>query len=127
MKPYAKLAAIAILLQCLSACAVRHTPSQFTPLQEAAQAPERTLAQQAAFTLDTGYARTLKAGSAWRQAGTIPQGMVYRPVRDVFTLEGANIHEAYLVVRGDALVGFYLPAERGFSQLQSPVPLHFNH
>jgi hypothetical protein len=45
----------------------------------------------------------------------------------VFTLEGANIHEAWLVIRGAALVGFYLPAERAFSPLTSPVPLYFNH
>jgi hypothetical protein len=127
MKISAKHLFIACLL-CLSACAaVRYTPAPLTPLAPATQAAERTLAQQAAFRLDTGYERMLKAGSVWRQAGAIAQGEVYRPVGAVFTLEGANIHEAWLVIRGDALVGFYLPAERAFSPLASPVPLYFNH
>jgi hypothetical protein len=127
MKISAKHLAVACLL-CVSACAaVQYTPTPLTPLAAATQPAERSLAQQAAFRLDTGYERTLKAGSAWRQAGAIAQGEVYRPVGAVFTLEGANIHEAWLVVRGDALTGFYLPAERAFSPLQSPVPLSFNH
>jgi hypothetical protein len=127
MKIPAKHLAIACLF-CLSACAaVQYTPTPLTPVAAATQPSERTLAQQATFRLDTGYERTLKAGSAWRQAGTIAQGDVYRPVGSVFTLEGANIHEAWLVVRGDALAGFYLPAERAFSALKSAVPLYFNH
>jgi hypothetical protein len=127
MKNSAKHLAIAALLLCLSACAaVQYTPTSLTPLA-ATQAADRTLAQQALLRLDTGYERTLKAGSVWRHAGAIPQGDVYRPVGDVFTLEGANIHEAWLVVRGDAVAGFYLPAERAFSPLKSAVPLYFNH
>lgn len=127
MTTFAKLPSLAALLLCLSACAVQHTPSAFTPLASATQSTPRTLAQETALTLGTGYGRTLKAGSAWRQVGAVPQGEVYRPVGDVFTLEGSNIHEAYLVLRADTLVGFYLPAEQGFSPLQSPVSLHFNH
>lgn len=127
MTTFAKLPFLAALLLCLSACAVQHTPSAFTPLASATQSTPRTLAQETALTLGTGYGRTLKAGSAWRQVGAVPQGEVYRPVGDVFTLEGSNIHEAYLVLRADTLVGFYLPAEQGFSPLQSPVSLHFNH
>ncbi|QJE00375.1 hypothetical protein HH212_10360 [Massilia forsythiae] len=43
----------------------------------------------------------------------------------MFTLEGAHIHEAYLVIRDDTLVGFHLPAEAGFSPLRTPLPLRF--
>lgn len=110
----------------LGGCAaVRHTPAPFTPVADTAVIAPRTLAQGMQLTLDTGYARTLKAGSAWRRSGSIAQGEVYRPVNDVFTLEGAHIHEAYLVIRDDTLVGFYLPAEAGFSPLRTPLPLRF--
>jgi hypothetical protein len=127
MKISVKHLAIACLL-CLSACAeVQYTSTPLTPVAAATQPAQRTLAQQAVIQLDTGYERMLRAGSAWRQAGTIAQGDVYRPVGAVFTLEGANIHEAWLVIRGDALAGFYLPAEHAFSPLKSPVPLYFNH
>jgi hypothetical protein len=83
------------------------------------------LAREIHITLDTGYTRTLKAGGRWQAAGTVDQGAVYRPVGDVFTLEGAHIHEAWLVVRDGVLIGFYLPAERGYSPLGATAPLHF--
>lgn len=69
-------------------------------------------------TLSTGYQRSLLTGSRWEHVGSVPQGDVYRPVGTVFTIEGANMHEAYLVIRGDSVVGFYLPGEKSYSALQ---------
>jgi len=37
-------------------------------------------------------------------------------------VEGAHVHEAYLVVAGDRLVGFYLPVEKAYSPA-TPVSL----
>ena len=65
----------------------------------------------------------LGAGSRWRFAGVIPQGGVYRAAQGVLTVEGANIHEAYLVIRERQVVGFYLPVEQAFSPLGEAVPL----
>jgi predicted acetyltransferase len=48
-------------------------------------------------------------------AGRSQEGQVYKPVDGVFTVEGAQVHEAHLVLEGDRLVGFYLPVERAFS------------
>lgn len=73
--------------------------------------------------LDTGYSRQLAAGSTWRPAGRIPAGTVYRPVGTIFTIEGRQVHEAYLVVRERTLVGFYLPGELSYSPLTTAVPL----
>lgn len=117
--------AAALLLACtLAACAnISHRPATLVPAQGGAAA--RTLAVQAELRLDTGYQRTLKAGSQWLPVGRIAEGEVLRPQRDVFTIEGGHIHEAWLVLRDGALVGFYLPAERGFSPL-APVALQFN-
>lgn len=110
----------------LTACAaIQHAPAQLRPLAGSAQPVPRVLAQETRLTLDTGYTRTLKAGGRWRAAGTVDQGDVYRPVGDVFTVEGAHIHEAWLVVRAGMLVGFYLPAEHGYSPLGAAAPLHF--
>jgi len=111
-----------ILLVFLSGCAVQHTAAQ---LQGMVPGERRILAKAVEVQLDTGYGRTLKPGSQWQPVGSLPQGIVYRAVNDVFTLEGAHIHEAYLVVQGDQLVGFYLPAERGFSRLRLQQPIHF--
>lgn len=98
------------------------------PIQPVAQAPggrAATIAvrQPAVLNLGTGYPRTLAAGSRWRLAGALPQGLVYQAAQGVFTVEGANIHEAYLVLRGREVVGFYLPAEQAYSPLKDAVML----
>jgi hypothetical protein len=117
---------LAILLPVfvIGCAAVRHTPAQLQPLSSSPAVPV-VLAATVEVQLDTGYSRTLKQGSQWRPAGALPEGIVYRPVNDVLTLEGAHIHEAYLVVRGQQLVGFYLPAEHGLSRLQKPLAIQF--
>jgi len=125
MKTPAHVLAITVLLMCLSACAGQHTSSQLTALPSSSQAQIRTLAQVATIKLDTGFFRALPPGSVWEVIGVIPDGEVYRPVKDLFTVEGANIREAYLVVRSDLLVGFYFPDDRGVSLMQAPVPLRF--
>jgi hypothetical protein len=64
------------------------------------------------------YQRSILTGSRWERAGSVPQGEVYRPIGTVFTIEGANTHEAYLVIRDNQLVGFYLPGERAYAPLE---------
>lgn len=118
---------LACLLAALAGCAhVVQTPASFTlgPAAEGTQAQQ--LAQQLDIDFDTGYRRTIRAGSQWLQVGSIPQGAVYKPFQDVFTLEGAHMHEAYLVVQKDRLVGFYLPAERAFSPLRQQLSIAFH-
>lgn len=68
--------------------------------------------------LSTGYSREVHAGSTWRSVGVLPQGMVFRPVGTVFTIEGSQMHEAYLVINANTLVGFFLPGESSFSALE---------
>jgi len=69
------------------------------------------------------HIRTLKGGSKWEFAGKIPEGDVYKPLSQVLTVECSNIFEAYLVLSGRTLVGFYLPVERGYVSVKKPVPL----
>lgn len=114
-----------VLTVLLNACAVHYAPVQLQLADVPSALPQRTLAQGAAIQFQTGYSRELKAGSVWRPIGSLSEGTVYRPVNDVFTVEGAHIHEAYLVVQSDQLVGFYLPAERGFSPLKPILALQF--
>ena len=40
-----------------------------------------------------------------------------------FTVEGANVHEAYLVLSGNVLVGFFLPVEGAFVDAKPTVVL----
>lgn len=117
-------ACFASLLVLMAGCAVHQVPATLTPVA-GAEPRQRIVVAPVEIRLPTGYTRTLRAASAWRFAGNLPQGEVYRPVGDVFTLEGAHIHEAYLVLRDGSLVGFYLPAERAFSPLDKALPIPF--
>ena len=110
----------------LAACAPEVVRVPIVPLSEATAKghPEAiVIMRQAVVRTGTGYDRLLAVGTRWRFSGEIPQGAVYRAAQGVFTLEGANIHEAYLVLRGDLLVGFYLPVEQAFSPLKDTVQL----
>ena len=75
--------------------------------------------------LDSGYSRTLRAGTTWKRIGSIPEGEVWEPVDTVLTVEGRYLHEAYLVVNESRLVGFYLPVEDAFLPLRESLLLKF--
>jgi hypothetical protein len=112
----------ALLVAC--AAQVRVAPATLSPL---AGAPaELTIADDVPIRLSTGYTRTVAARSRWRAVGVLPQGTVYRPVDSVFAIEGRHVHEAYLVLRGASLQGFYLPGEGNYSALQDGIPLPLN-
>lgn len=98
-------------------------PARLAPVAAEKSAAVLKLARDASITLSTGYTRTLPADSQWQSVGTLPQGMVYRRVGDVFSIEGRHVHEAYLVVNGTALQGFYLPGEASYSPLTPSVSL----
>jgi hypothetical protein len=70
------------------------------------------------------YDRVIRAASRWRLVGRVPEGDVYRPAGDgVFSVERANVHEAYLVIANRALVGVYLPVEKAFTEVDRVDPL----
>jgi hypothetical protein len=73
-----------------------------------------------------GYSRSLRKDTRWNPAGRIAEGIVYRSPDQSLTIECSNIFEAYLVVSGQKLVGFYLPVEKGFSSLDKPIELTFS-
>ena len=103
----------------LSACApeVTRQPATLTPLAAQPTASFEVL-KDAEVSVSSLYRRTIHAGSVWSLVGRTAQGEVYKPVNRVFTVEGTHVHEAYLVMDGERLVGFYLPVGRAFA----PVP-----
>lgn len=78
-------------------------------------------ASAVSLTLDSGYARTIAAGTEFVEIGHLKQGIVLKPTATTFTVEGANMHEAYLVVAKEHIVGFYLPVEHAYSPLSQSV------
>jgi hypothetical protein len=122
-----KIVLAGALCALAAACAsVQHAPASLTPAAAESATTALTLRAPMHIVFDTGYTRALAAGSQWLLVGTIAQGQVYRPYKNVFTLEGAHMHEAYLVVDNGRLVGFYLPAEGGFSSLERKLAITIN-
>ena len=100
----------------LAACApeIVRRPTQLTAMTEQA-GDTIEIVQNASIPVGPGYERVIARGSVWRRIGRSAEGEVFKPVDRVFTIEGAHVHEAYLVLDGDRVVGFYLPVERAFS------------
>jgi hypothetical protein len=108
----------------LTACAaevVRH-PSAIVSHAASAQR-SHVLTQATALRLDSGYERSISAGTEFVEVGTLREGRVLKPVNATLTVEGKHMHEAYAVVQGDRLVGFYLPVEQSFVPLSQTVTL----
>ena len=119
----ARSASAAILLAIAIAGCATPVPSQPTQFVGVANGRSVRLEQEASLRLPTGYSRRLAANRCWQLVGTVPAGDVYRPIDTVFTIEGEQVHEAYLVLARSSLVGFYLPAEHRYSSLSAPVTL----
>jgi hypothetical protein len=99
------------------------TPAKIALTAQTQATGQISILKAAHVNLDTGYQRDIPSGSIWRYAGDVPQGQVFRPVRSVFTIEGRQVHEAYLVISDATLVGFYLPGESNYSALSNHVVL----
>jgi hypothetical protein len=107
------LGVFGVVAVLVASCApvVVQEPAQLTP----GVGKSFRLSRAAEVALSTGYSTTLRANTRWELVGTVTQGEVYRTKDQVVTLEGAHIHEGYLVLDRGTLVGFYLPVERTFS------------
>jgi hypothetical protein len=77
-------------------------------------------------SLPCGFNRIIKKDTRWKQTGKIPDGVVFKPVETCFTIECSNVFEAYLVIRENMIIGFYLPVEKGFVQNKKPTKITIN-
>lgn len=112
----------ALLALWLAACAteVARVPVALTAAQSTT---DYVVAVPIAVSSSSRYERRTPAGSRWRRVGRIEQGEVYQRIDDVFSIEGAHMHEAFLVVASGQIVGFYLPVEKAYSPALSAVPI----
>jgi len=110
---------VALCALGLAACApeVVRRPTQLTSVAEQAGGTIE-IVETVPIAVGPGYRRVIRRGSVWTRIGRSVEGEVFKPVDGVFTVEGAHIHEAYLVLDGDLLVGFYLPVERAFAPVR---------
>jgi hypothetical protein len=116
-------AACMLAFALLAACAaeVPAVPTSLVPLSSTG--PDLVIDSDVPVRLTTGYLRIVRASTRWRLVGALPEGVVYRPIGTVFSVEGRQVHEAYLVIRGESLQGFFLAAEGRYSALPTPIPL----
>ncbi len=112
---------ILILIGC--AAEVRRFPTKFLPMSSQKSQGSLYLTEDVIIQLHTGYETLLQRESRWDFVGAIDKGNVYKPINQVLTVEGAHIHEAYIVISKGELVGFYLPVENCFSPLLNKHPL----
>jgi UPF0288 family protein (methanogenesis marker protein 3) len=109
-----------LILGC--AAEVVRTPEQLVVSSQAAQIE---LTKLVTVELSPGNEKKLFTGTRWMSVGNVKQGEVFKPVGTVFSIQGANSHEAYLVIAEKKLVGFYLPGDRAWSALKAPVAIEF--
>ncbi|HEX3797169.1 MAG TPA: hypothetical protein VH413_00600 [Verrucomicrobiae bacterium] len=99
---------------------LKQTPvDSFTP----ASGASFELVKEVRASLGTTYLTVLKAGTTWRESGSIRLGKVFHTQDQIVKVEGSNIYEADLVVADGSLVGFYLPVEQSFVRLSTAIPL----
>lgn len=114
------------LLQ-LMACAseVKRIPSRLVlvPSSKGESIKSIYLTENVIVDLSTGYKRTLKQSTRWDFVGKIAEGDIYKPHDQVLTVEGAHVHEAYIVISNAQLIGFYLPVEKAFSPISPKLSL----
>jgi UPF0288 family protein (methanogenesis marker protein 3) len=104
------------------AAEVVRTPEQLTVSNQAGQIE---ITKLVTIAMGPGNEKNLFTGSRWANIGNVKQGEVFKPVGTVFSIQGANSHEAYLVIAEKKLVGFYLPGDRAWSALSVPIAIEF--
>jgi hypothetical protein len=111
-----------VLVICGCAGEIVRQPRDLSSVPQAEQ--KRYVASRpATLRLDSGYNRTISAGTQFTQIGRIKEGAVLKPLSTTFTVEGAHMHEAYPVLDDRRIVGFYLPVERAFTPLSQSTLL----
>jgi len=110
----------------LTACAFDVYRVDLTPVPLEAPAASQSafeLQEQVDLDIGNGYRRTLKRNTIWTPVGSIPNGDVYKSRDQILTIEASNIYEAYIVVSGNEMVGFYLPVEDAYYPLEKKATL----
>jgi hypothetical protein len=116
------LAPLALWLVAAACASPVHQENLSQPLA-AATGKSFRLESDVKCTISTGYSRVLKGGSRWEQFGVIEKGDVYHSPDQTLTVEGSNVHEAFIVTKDEWLVGFYLPVEKTFTPVSKSMKL----
>ena len=64
----------------------------------------------------------IRAGTTWRQVGTIEQGNVFDTKDQVVIVNSFNVEEAAIVTKDQMVVGYYLKVSGAFVEV-NPMPI----
>ncbi len=114
-----------LVMVAFSACSPGISMQRVVPEMDATDTSVHVRDHQVWGRSTAGYSRTLPAGSRWKRIGRVPMGDILKSPDVTLTVEGAHIHEADIVVHDGNWVGFWLPVEKAFSPLKSPIAMSF--
>lgn len=103
-----------VLLLILAGCAAPQVLLDNPLSPVAGPAAEFVLAAPSTLKATNARATVLRTGTRWFQVGTIPQGDVFRSRDQVTIVNSFDVDEAYIVISGDQVVGYYLPVRGSF-------------
>lgn len=105
---------IGCLACLLCACSTQQTQLSGQLVPSATPALLYTLEDAVTIKASRASATVLKAGTTWTEVGSLEQGKVYRTKDQVVIVNSFNVHEGYIVVSDNQVVGYYLPVEKTF-------------
>lgn len=102
----------------LTSCTIQEVPSNPPITLSEIPVPLYVLETPVTIRTSNSTATHLKASTTWELLGSIPQGNVYGTRDQVVIINESNGHEAFIVVYGNKVVGYYLPVEKTFVKSQ---------
>ena len=106
----------------LVGCEVERTPSILTPL---ASDEDVTLVAIRTSRDYPAFRTVFSVGSQWELIGRTSKGEVYRPLGGGLNVTGVNSYEAYAVVNGGYLIGYWMPHDQSFVG-EDPIEIRFS-
>jgi hypothetical protein len=111
------------LIVLLSSCAAQQVQLKSPITLSVKPAPMYVLQMPVTIRASNSAATHLRAGTTWSLIGAIEQGNVYGTKDQVVIINSFNVHEAFIVVRDNKVVGYYLPVEKTFVK-SKPVDIN---
>lgn len=118
MKRMAYLCIISFLSGCSAQMVELTAPMSVVVVSEGVYRLEQSVTIKATHAT----ALELRAGTRWRQIGTIEQGNVFDTKDQVVIVNAFDVHEAAIVTKDTHVVGFYLKVAETFVEAE-PVPI----
>ncbi len=112
-----------VLLQAGCAFDVVHVKQKPVTFSAATDSATFLLSTELKARLGTGFPTVLTANTTWTQVGMTEFGKVFATKDQIVKVEASNIYEAQIVVADSSLVGFYLPVEKTFAPLSTPIQM----